>query len=298
MNQIWEDVCNLLDITQHPTIAFRPQGNGQVERINQTIGELLRRIATSDNKWDTALPIVEMAINNAPIGNGKHSPFYLNYGFNPTMPADLYFKPDTYVETEPVKNLAIRMANIFHESQEYFAKHQELIANQYNQHRRQPLSYPINSFVYVRTSTRPAFTAHTSKHFRLPWTGPFRVKGKINDVIYELDIPQHPQMDPTFHVESLRLHIPPYPSQIEPTHPSLIPTSTISSTTSSNSPLTITTLPGTSVDIPSTTIVTSTTTTTTLGPPSITTSLQVNPPTSSVTSSTLDPIEIDITVMG
>ena len=52
-----------------------------------------------------------MSINNAPLGDSNHSPFYLNYGFHPTMPVDLRYIRSSAIEpqTETVKEFVTRM---------------------------------------------------------------------------------------------------------------------------------------------------------------------------------------------
>ncbi len=49
--------------------------------------------------WETALPAVEMCINNAPLAGTEYSAYYLNSGYHPTLLEDIrYTEPDGAVE--------------------------------------------------------------------------------------------------------------------------------------------------------------------------------------------------------
>ncbi|GJP81410.1 hypothetical protein CLOP_g11565 [Closterium sp. NIES-67] len=64
--------------------AYHPQTDGQTERINQTMEQLIRTNCPDRNKWEDVLPILEFFYNNAPSATTNHSPFYPNYGMDPT----------------------------------------------------------------------------------------------------------------------------------------------------------------------------------------------------------------------
>ena len=55
------------------------------ERTNQTMKQLLRGAHFNGDNWYDALPLAEMAINNAHLPNSSYSAYYLNYGFHPCL---------------------------------------------------------------------------------------------------------------------------------------------------------------------------------------------------------------------
>ncbi len=72
------------------TTAYHPQSDGQTERTNRTLGDMLRNFAGRDpDTWATYLSAAEFALNNAvsrsTLSTGR-SPFFLNYGFHPARP--------------------------------------------------------------------------------------------------------------------------------------------------------------------------------------------------------------------
>ena len=58
--------------------------------------------------WDSLLPTIELAINSLPNRSTGYSQFYLNYGFHPTVPAEL-IKGNEEIRQETVANFVGRM---------------------------------------------------------------------------------------------------------------------------------------------------------------------------------------------
>ena len=61
-----------------------PQTDGQTERTNRTLEQVLRHyVAYDQDDWDIHLSAVEFAYNNAVQSSTKETPFMLNYGHHP-----------------------------------------------------------------------------------------------------------------------------------------------------------------------------------------------------------------------
>ena len=59
-------VCNHLGISQSRTSAYHPQGNGQVEGFNRTLGSMLAKVVSEhQTNWDYHLPQVLFAYRTA-----------------------------------------------------------------------------------------------------------------------------------------------------------------------------------------------------------------------------------------
>ena len=80
----------MLGIKQAMPTSFHPQTDGQTERSNRTVEDMLRHyIDPCQTDWDQHLPAVEFAINNSWQESIKETPFFLNYGQNPLVPINL-----------------------------------------------------------------------------------------------------------------------------------------------------------------------------------------------------------------
>ena len=77
-------LADALGVDKKRISAFHPQANGAVERINQTLGSLLRRNAQEyEGSWDTQLGLVRFQYMSVPHSTTGLSPFFLTYGRHP-----------------------------------------------------------------------------------------------------------------------------------------------------------------------------------------------------------------------
>ena len=62
----WQGLCSKLGIKPCYSSAFHPQTDGQTERTNQVVEEVLRNYLSMEHtQWDSLLPYVEFVINNS-----------------------------------------------------------------------------------------------------------------------------------------------------------------------------------------------------------------------------------------
>ena len=60
------EVCRLLNIKQAMSTAYHPQSDGQTERANRVLEEMLRQyVSPNHDDWDEHLDMAEFAINDA-----------------------------------------------------------------------------------------------------------------------------------------------------------------------------------------------------------------------------------------
>ena len=64
--------------------AFHPQSDGQTERLNRTLEEMLRIFVTyKQDNWDECLAAAEFAYNNSKQASTQQTPFELDCGQSP-----------------------------------------------------------------------------------------------------------------------------------------------------------------------------------------------------------------------
>ncbi|KAL0173155.1 hypothetical protein M9458_033466, partial [Cirrhinus mrigala] len=84
MSRLMADLCRLLKVKQVRTSVYHPQTDGLVERFNQTLKQMLRRVAAKDKKdWDLLLPYVLFGIREVPQASTGFTPFELLFGRQP-----------------------------------------------------------------------------------------------------------------------------------------------------------------------------------------------------------------------
>jgi hypothetical protein len=70
----------------HFTLGYHPEGEGQTERVNQTLEQYLRVYCNyQQDNWSELLPLDEFAYNNAPSATTGISPFFANKGYHPNL---------------------------------------------------------------------------------------------------------------------------------------------------------------------------------------------------------------------
>jgi hypothetical protein len=74
-------------VKQSLSSAYHPQTDGQTERANRVIEDMLKHyVSKSQTDWYLYLPYVEFAINNSKHEGTQRSPFYLTKGQHPVTP--------------------------------------------------------------------------------------------------------------------------------------------------------------------------------------------------------------------
>ncbi|CAI7894551.1 unnamed protein product [Closterium sp. NIES-53] len=85
-SKFWKETWALYGTKLQFSSAYHPQTDGQTERTNQTMEQLIRTNGPDPARWEDQLAMLEFAFNNAPSSTTNHSPFFLHYGMDPMMP--------------------------------------------------------------------------------------------------------------------------------------------------------------------------------------------------------------------
>ena len=84
VSPFWVELMKLLDVDARKSSPYHPQANGQAERTNKTLKQVLRTLllAQEETKLPEFIVLTEIAINGTPIANTEYSPFYWNFGYH------------------------------------------------------------------------------------------------------------------------------------------------------------------------------------------------------------------------
>ena len=84
---LMRQVFNLLDVRKLRTSPYHPQTDGQVERLNRTLKQILMAYVNKDHSdWDVHLPLDLFAYRNSEHSSSGVSPFKAVYGREANTP--------------------------------------------------------------------------------------------------------------------------------------------------------------------------------------------------------------------
>lgn len=86
----WETLFKLMGTKLALSTPYHPQTDGQTERMNRTLEEMLRAYVNSaQDDWDKKLGMAEFHYNNSLHTSTRETPFLLNYGQHPYSPESM-----------------------------------------------------------------------------------------------------------------------------------------------------------------------------------------------------------------
>ena len=80
-SQVFSSLCRSLGIERTQTIAYHPQGNGEVKRVNRTLEAMLAKLVKENQKdWDLNIPKVLFVYRTALHDSTGYCPYQINFG--------------------------------------------------------------------------------------------------------------------------------------------------------------------------------------------------------------------------
>uniref|UniRef100_A0AAV1UGY7 Integrase catalytic domain-containing protein n=1 Tax=Peronospora matthiolae TaxID=2874970 RepID=A0AAV1UGY7_9STRA len=87
--EFWQSVFRSLKTRLTMSTCDHTETDGQTERVNRVLEEILRGYVHSFTSWSEFSPVVEFSINNSVHASTTHTPFFVNGLRHPRVPAFL-----------------------------------------------------------------------------------------------------------------------------------------------------------------------------------------------------------------
>jgi len=208
-SQFWREFAKLCGTELRFSTAYHPQTDGQSERTNRTLEQVLRAyVLPNQSDWDKHLSMAEFAMNNSVSASTGNTPFYALYARHPLAPIDMALSSD---RVPAAVNLRNAIDAVVQDVERNLADAQRKQAEYANQSRRE-LTFKTGDKVLLNTVNLKLPSTMSSK-LKQRWIGPFAVTKVISPVAYTLQLPKTMKAHhPTFHVSLLK----PYNTPVVP----------------------------------------------------------------------------------
>ena len=188
--------------------AFRPQTDGQTERVNLVLHEYLRNYVNADQTdWADHISMAEFSYNNTKHSGTGFSPFMVVFKTEPLSPIDLALqgtsvKDGDEGEVVETKLFLEERKRILELAKETLRRTQKRYEKQVNKNRRQ-VSFKVGQKVWLNVKNFTLSQGLTPKYMA-KFTGPFPVVKQVFDDAYKLALPPEIKVRPVFHVSLLK----------------------------------------------------------------------------------------------
>jgi hypothetical protein len=202
-SKFWKGLQQAMGTKLDFSTAYHPQSDGQTERVNKVLEDILRACVLAFNRdWESSLPYAEFSYNNSHQASIKMSPFEALYGRKCQTPlmwsnvGERTLEGPDFVKEAEEKVALIRRRLLEAQSRQ----------KSYADNRRRELRFEEGDFVYLKVSPMRGVRRFQMKGKLAPrFVGPYPIISRIGPVAYRLELPESmSDIHNVFHVSQLR----------------------------------------------------------------------------------------------
>ena len=202
-SHFWQKLHESMDTKLNFSSAYHPQTDGQTERTNQILEDMLRACALQyGTSWDKSLPYVEFSYNNSYQKSLKMAPFEVLYGRKCRTPLFWSQTGESQVFGPEILQEAEKQVHAVRQNLKIAQSRQK----SYEDTRRRDLEFQIGDYVYLKVSPmRGVKRFHTKRKLSPRYVGPFKIIARRGEVAYQLELPEQlSSVHNVFHVSQLK----------------------------------------------------------------------------------------------
>jgi len=205
-SNFWKGLFKGFGTNLNMSTAYHPQTDGQTERVNQVIEDMLRMyVMDQPSKWEDYLHLVEFAYNNGHHASLKMSPFEALYGIKCNTPISWDNPADrVIVGPELIKNMEEQMVRINKNLKEAQDRQKS-----YADRGRIDRQFKVGEHAYLKVKPRKSsLNLGNCSKLAAIYCGPFEILARIGPVAYELYLPACIKVHNVFHVSLFKNYVP------------------------------------------------------------------------------------------
>ena len=201
---LWLELTEKLWIQPKIATTDHHETVGQVERCNSFIEQYLRCYSRAffHDDWVEWLHLAEFVYNNTINESTKQTPFFINYGFNPSID-DIFLFNGTNSNFKYIQNVGDNFPLV----KEVLMRAQDLYKRQADKKRIAAPELKENEKVWINAP--PAFATNENQKLAPRKYGPYKILEVLPNGNYKIDISKSPfpKHHPVFHISELEPYI-------------------------------------------------------------------------------------------
>lgn len=205
MSELMQVLIHKLGIKQLKSTAYHPQSQGALERFHQTLKSIIKTFCVNyKDEWDSGLPLVLFACREVPVEGLGFSPFDLIYGHEirgvMKLLKDTFLdEADEFISTNILdywSDMKSKIATAVKLAQENLAEKQDRMKSWYDKNAVFRSFSPGEKVLLL--------IPMTGKPLSAKFSGPYKVKQKLNDLNYIVETPNRMRKERICHINMMK----------------------------------------------------------------------------------------------
>jgi len=184
VSHFFRSLGKAFDMKLHFTSRYHLEGDGQTERVNQTLEQYLHMYSNyQQDNWSLLFPLAKFAYNNAPNATTGVSLFFANKGYDP----DITIHPEYNLVSACAHKYVTDLNELHAELRNAITLSQEQYQRSANKNWIPPPDFKVGDQAFVKAkffqTTRP------SKKISEKYIGPFTIIAQAGPLSWTLRLP-------------------------------------------------------------------------------------------------------------
>jgi len=195
-NNLVKDLLKTLNIKNTLSIAYRPQSQGQTEKFNGTLIDMISHfVQEKPQTWSQIIKYVLFGYNSSINETTGYSPFFLLHAYHPKSIFDFNIvetsvQPDILIEIDKINDIREKLPEIL---EKQFIKNKK-----YYDKNKNEIQFLPNEKVLVKTFKK-------NNKFSFRYEGPYKIKKQISDNTYLVEVIRNGQLENVYkHVSQIK----------------------------------------------------------------------------------------------